>query len=129
MKDIKITEAEWPIMEKLWQGPTATAAAIVKEVTGGRQISMRTVKTLLRRLVAKGAVGYEVDPRDSRVYHYKALLRREEVLARKNEFFLDQLYGSSVSEMLSHFIKNSNLSREEIEGLKAVLAGKEKENG
>ncbi len=129
MSEKKITEAEWPIMEKLWQTPTATAAEIVEEVTQSRPVAMRTVKTLLRRLVAKDAVGYEVDPRDSRVYHYKALMTREEALARKNVNFLDQLYGSSVSEMLSHFIKTSDLSREEIEDLKAVLARKEQENG
>ncbi len=129
MSEKKITEAEWPIMEKLWQSPTATAAEIVEEVTGGRRISMRTVKTLLRRLIAKGAAGYEIDPRDSRVYHYRALVTREEALARKNKNFLGQLYGDSVSEMLSHFIQNTDLSQEEIEGLKAILARKEKENG
>jgi BlaI family penicillinase repressor len=125
---INITEAEWPIMEKLWSVPTATAAEIVDAVTQLRQVSMRTVKTLLRRLIAKGAVGYELDPRDARVYHYQALLRREDVVARKNEFFLDQLYGNSVSDMLAHFIKSSDLSRGEIEALKAVLAQKEREN-
>ncbi len=129
MSERRITEAEWPIMEKLWKNATATAAEIVEEVTRNRPVAMRTVKTLLRRLVAKDAVGYEVDPRDSRVYHYRALVTREEALARKNVNFLDQLYGSSVSEMLSHFIQTSDLSREEIEDLKAVLARKEQENG
>lgn len=125
---INISEAEWPIMEKLWSVPTATAAQIVDAVTRVRQISMRTVKTLLRRLIAKGAVGYELDPRDARVYHYLALLRREEVVERKNKSFLEQLYGNSVSGMLAHFIKNSDLTQVEIAALKEILARKEKEN-
>ena len=122
---VNITEAEWPIMEKLWSVPTATAAEIVDQVTSARPVAMRTVKTLLRRLLAKGAVGYEVDGRDLRVYHYRALLSREEVVARQNEFFLGKIYGGSVSGMLSHFLENSELSPEEIENLKAILARKE----
>ncbi len=122
---VNITEAEWPIMEKLWSVPTATAAEIVDKVTSARPVAMRTVKTLLRRLLAKGAVGYEVDGRDLRVYHYRALLSREEVVARQNEFFLGKIYGGSVSGMLSHFLENSELSPEEIENLKAILARKE----
>lgn len=125
---INITEAEWPLMEALWSRPTATAAEIVDAVTNVRNVAMRTVKTLLRRLVAKGAVAYAIDGHDSRIYHYRALLTRDEVVARKNEFFLEQLYGNSVSEMLSHFIKTSDLRADEIEKLQAALAQKEREH-
>ncbi|UQZ89996.1 CopY/TcrY family copper transport repressor [Deltaproteobacteria bacterium Smac51] len=126
---INITEAEWPIMEVLWLRPTATAAEIVEQVTSSRQVSMRTVKTLIRRLIAKDAVAFEVDAHDSRIYHYRALVLRPEVMEGKNKSFLGQLYGNSVSEMLSHFITNSDLKKEEIEHLQAILKQKEIENG
>ncbi len=84
--NFNITEAEWPIMKVLWLRPTATAAEIVAEVTGERAVAMRTIKTLIRRLVAKNAVGFEVDEHDSRLYHYRALVSKEEAMEEKNEF-------------------------------------------
>jgi hypothetical protein len=46
-----ITEAEWPIMSLLWKKGTATSAEIVQEIQRGRDVSMRTVKALINRLV------------------------------------------------------------------------------
>lgn len=127
MNGNRITGAEWPIMEALWNGGTQTAAEIVAAVTARTGTSMRTVKTLLRRLVAKGAVGYTVDAADARVYHYTARVRREDCAAVRTEAVLDTVFAQDAGEMLLHFVRDTRLSRAEIERLEALLAEKREE--
>ena len=123
-KSPDITEAEWPIMKVLWERDSATASEIVEEVTRERPVSMRTVKTLIRRLVAKDMIAFTVDERDSRVYHYRARLSREEGLARKNQTLLNLVYDNNPGELLAHFVKNANLDKKEIAELQALLRRK-----
>lgn len=123
----RITGAEWPLMEALWNSGTLTAAEIVASVTARTGTSMRTVKTLLRRLVAKGAVSYTVDAADARVYHYTAAVRREDCAAARTEALLGTVFSHDAGEMLLHFVRDTRLSRTEIERLEALLAKKREE--
>lgn len=123
-KTNNITEAEWPIMRVLWERGSATAAEIVDAVTRERDVSMRTVKTLLRRLVAKKAVAYAIDSDDSRIYHYRPLLEKNAAIREKNESFLSQVYQNKIGDLLTHFVKNEDLSREEMIALQDILREK-----
>ena len=51
----RISEAEHAVMEALWEKSPLTAAEVCDAVCDERGWSMPTVKTLLSRLVAKGA--------------------------------------------------------------------------
>lgn len=122
-----ITDAEWPIMQTLWQNDSATAAEIVSEVTKQRGTSMRTVKTLIRRLIEKGAVGYDVDERDSRIYHYHAMLDRDTVVKEKSNNLLKMVYGNEPSSLLVHFMRDCKLTSNEINMLEQILEAKKDE--
>lgn len=58
-REAKITDAELEVMEVLWQGEDLTLAQVKEGVTARKGWSGDTVKTLLRRLLEKGAVGQE----------------------------------------------------------------------
>ena len=122
-----ITESEWPIMRVLWERGSATAAEIVTVVTGERDVAMRTVKTLLRRLVAKEAVAYAIDPVDSRIYHYRPLIRKEAAVREKSDGFLAQIYQNRVGDLLAHFVEDSGLTEEELSALGDIVQKKLKE--
>ena len=122
----KITEAEWPIMKFLWERKTATAAQIVEHISKTRDVSMRTIKTLLRRLLAKEMVGFTVDPRDSRIYHYTPLVGERESLHEKSRSMLKLLSGGDACELLAHFVENVHLRPGEIDRLRALLEEKSK---
>ncbi len=124
-----ITEAEWPIMRVLWENGSATAAEIVDAVTGERDIAMRTVKTLLRRLVAKHAVAYAIDPDDSRIYHYRAVIKKDEAIQTKNRNFLANFYQNNVGELLGYFVGETALSDEQITELQQLLDSKKRKRG
>lgn len=124
MKDPMVTEAEWPIMEVLWNKETATAAEIVEQVSPVRGTSMRTIKTLLRRLVAKNLVNYTIDPADARVYHYRAAVKRRQCEQQRNSLLLATVYQGDVNQLLVRFISDSRLTRAELEALEMLLQQK-----
>lgn len=123
-KKPRITEAEWPIMEFLWDRESATASQIVDHIAQSRDVSMRTVKALVRRLIDKKMVSFTVDARDSRVYHYRAVVSREQGVDDKNQSILNLVYGGKAGELLTHFVGNAELQEEEIDGLLSLLAKK-----
>lgn len=112
-------------MEVLWRQGSATASEIVDEVTARREVAMRTVKTLIRRLIAKKLVGFTVDEHDSRIYHYQPLITREAGVADKNQSLLDMVYNNDVGELLANFVRGSELTGQEIENLRRILAEKQ----
>jgi predicted transcriptional regulator len=119
-----ITESEWPIMRVLWDKGTATASEIVETVMGERDVSMRTIKTLLRRLIAKRAVAFDVDADDLRVYHYRPLIPRDAAVRQKSDNFLTQIYQNNIGDLLAHFVKSDDISEDEIRKLQELLKAK-----
>lgn len=117
-----ITDAEWLIMRVLWEEETATASHITATLSREREVSPQTVKTLIRRLVDKGLVAYTVDAEDSRVYHYRPTIGKDEAVRRKSEAFVHQVYQSDVGGFLAHFVENGGLSKSELERLRQLVA-------
>ena len=120
----RITEAEWPIMEFLWERESATAAHIVERVSQTRTGSVRTIKALIHRLVRKNMVAFTVDDRDSRVYHYRALVGREDGVREKNQTILNMVYAGKVGDLLTHFVDEAGLDAGEIDDLLSRLEKK-----
>ena len=57
----QISDAEWEVMKAVWDAQPVPASDVVDRLAAERGWAPRTVKTMLNRLVAKGALGYEVD--------------------------------------------------------------------
>lgn len=124
-KKQNITDTEWPIMEALWEAETATAADIIKSVNAKRSVTEKTVKSLIRRLIAKDMVSYTVDPNDSRIYHYRALVDQESCLEEKSDSMVNLFYGGQLSQMFEHFVKRMN--PDEIGRVEELLARKKRQ--
>ncbi|HBU11688.1 MAG TPA: CopY/TcrY family copper transport repressor [Clostridiales bacterium] len=126
--EYNISEAEWEVMRTLWEcGEPMTSAEIVARVEDLRGRSPRTIKTLLQRLVAKGFVTFTIDAADSRVYHYSAAVSEDICVKRENHDFVSLYYKGDVAGMLARFIGDSELSRDQIEALTALLAEKKED--
>jgi hypothetical protein len=57
----QISNAEWEVMEVVWALGPSTPAEIIDRVATGREWNHRTVRTLLSRLIDKGALRREED--------------------------------------------------------------------
>ncbi|BBC72472.1 CopY family transcriptional repressor [Altererythrobacter sp. B11] len=114
----RISEAEHAVMEALWQRSPQTAAEVCEAVCAERGWSMPTVKTLLSRLVAKGAVDTEPD---GRRFLYSPLLAREAYLGGESRRLVDRLFGGRAAPLFAFLAENEALSDEDIREIEDLL--------
>ena len=124
-REISLTQAEWDVMERLWEEGPLTGREVVRRMGERRGWSRSTTLTLLGRLEAKGAVGGAPEEKGPRLY--RPLLRREEAALGETRDFLDRVYQGSLSLMVSALTREQVLSREELDELYALLKGLEEE--
>jgi BlaI family transcriptional regulator, penicillinase repressor len=123
---MRITDAERELMEILWRrGPTG-GEELVEQATAAQGWSPKTVRTLVDRLIQKGAVESR---RDGKVAIYGALVERETYLRTESQDFLDRLFGGRLTPLVSHFTEQDALTPDELEKLNVLLAKLERKNG
>ncbi|HEX6962261.1 MAG TPA: BlaI/MecI/CopY family transcriptional regulator [Lacipirellula sp.] len=113
-----LSPAEWQVMKVLWDGGPAAARDVIARLPKEAAWSPKTVKTLLSRLVAKGAVDYE---QIGNSYLYRAAAPRDQMTRREIRGVVSRVVSEAVSPVLAHFIEETDLSEEEIKRLKQLL--------
>ncbi|HVX03908.1 MAG TPA: BlaI/MecI/CopY family transcriptional regulator [Rhodanobacteraceae bacterium] len=113
-----ISEAESQVMELLWksapQGSEELAAAL-QPATAWHE---NTVRTLLNRLIRKGAVRAE---RQGRRYLYSPVLTRERWQAHESRSLLDRVFGGKIAPLLVHFSRNEKLTAKDVAELRKLV--------
>ena len=122
-KTIRITEAEWEVMAVVWDRTPVAASTVAEVLHHRKQWTLATVRTLLRRLVNKGALQQQAE---GRRYIYTALISMAECARQESDSFLDRVLGRAPSEAILHLVKRADLSREDIRELRRILNTKEK---
>ncbi len=114
----RISDAEHAVMEVLWEEAPLAAADVAERVDPERGWSVRTVKTLLSRLLAKGALVHE---EEGRRYLYRPAIAREDFVERESEKLLDRMFGGRVTPLVAHLAERNRLSAEDIAEIEALL--------
>lgn len=115
----QITDSEWIVMKVLWEESPLLSRDIVKRVGEKSTWNNKTIETLLRRLVDKGAVGFSLI--NSKVREYFPLVSHEECEKVESETFLKKVYDGSVSMLMAGLLKHQKVSQEELEKLKKLI--------
>ena len=118
MKVPRISEAEWRVMKILWAKSPRTANEVVDELSAAIRWSDKTIKTLINRLMKKGALGFK---RQGRMYLYHPRVAEVDCARAEGRSFLKRVYGGALTPMLAAFLEEHRLSRSEIEELKRIL--------
>jgi BlaI family transcriptional regulator, penicillinase repressor len=115
----RISETEWEIMRIVWAKAPVTAADIISELTKADPTwHPVTAKTLLNRLVRKGALGYE---QQGRAYLYKPLVDEQSCVSAVSSSFLDRVFGGSLTSMVAYFVENRKLSPKQAKDLRKAM--------
>jgi BlaI family penicillinase repressor len=117
-RTLQISDAEWAVMEQIWAVGACTAADVIRELRTTRDWNHSTIRTLLARLVEKGALAYDVD--GSR-YIYKAAVSRQRCVRHEGRSLLEKAFGGDVAALLAHFVAESSLDRDQVEQLRQLL--------
>ena len=110
-------------MKVCWNRSPINAQDIIEALAPPASRHPKTVKTLLNRLVKKGALGFK---KDGRAYLYEPLVAEQDCVTAESTSFLERVFGGSLQPMLAHFVENRKLSPAEIAELKRLI--KQKEN-
>jgi len=113
-----ISEAEWAVMELLWDKSPQTSAVLCEALGKTRQWKRATVMTLLSRLIAKGVIATEGT---GRPWSYASAVPRERCIAQETRGFLDRLFNGALLPMVAHCLEHQKLSPKELSDLRALL--------
>jgi BlaI family penicillinase repressor len=114
----RISDAEWEVIRTVWQKPGISAQEVIAELEPTKDWSPATIKTLLNRLLRKGALRFE---KSGKAYCYHALVTEEECRRVESDSFLSRVFDGALSPMLAHFIRSRSLSKEELAELEAIV--------
>lgn len=117
-----ISDAEWEVMEVLWAEAPLTSREVVERLAGVTDWSPKTIKTLLGRLVHKGALTYE---EQGNRYLYSPAVARKDAIRAEGRSFVERVFGGDAALALLHFARQVDLPAEEVEELRRLLEGRE----
>lgn len=122
----QISEAEFEVMKVVWEYAPINTNEITEKLTKTTAWSPKTIQTLIKRLVNKGALSYE---KQSRVFVYTPLVKKGEYIGQESSSFLKRYYDGDITAMLSAYIENDKLSETELDTLRALLSRDSKKRG
>ena len=126
MKIPAITDAEAQVMETLWRKSPQSTEDIAAALAERQNWQMATIKTLLNRLLNKGAIGAE---KEGRRYLYSAVLRRAEWQRTQSADLVDRVFGGSVAPLVAHFSQHRKLTESDVAALKTIIAAYQSDKG
>lgn len=111
---MRLTDAEWDVLEVLWSSERFTLGEITAAL---QKWSKNTVYTYLTRMETKGLVAIDRTlPKP-----YSAAVLREDCARKERNELLNKVYGGAAGELIAAFIKDTAISQEEVERLKKML--------
>lgn len=106
-------------MEILWDSSPQTASEVTKALRPTMNWAENTVRTLLTRLVEKGALQVNENEGGTRIF--LPAVKREACVRAESESFLERIFGGAAKPLLVHFAQNSKLTADEVRELKKIL--------
>ncbi|MBX9614328.1 MAG: BlaI/MecI/CopY family transcriptional regulator [Brevundimonas sp.] len=116
---MRISSAESLIMEALWRDSPLSAEQVMAQVSEDQGWTPATVKSLLNRLLTKGAVAAEAQ---GRRYLYRPLIARNDYVHTESRGLIDRLFDGRLAPMVAHFSQRETLSPEDVAELKRLIA-------
>lgn len=105
-------------MEALWEENPISAERVIERLADSESWQAATVKTLLNRLLNKGAIAANAEHRR---FLYRPLLSRQDYVSSESRALLDRLFDGKVAPLVSHFAEQRKLSKRDLKELRRLL--------
>jgi BlaI family penicillinase repressor len=123
MPERQCTEAEWKIMELLWDRAPRPMSEITKELEPATGWSRHTVITLLKRMQEKRTVAVD---ESGDVKMYSPLISREEASRMQTKKLLNRVFSGKASLLINHLVDSGEITLKEMDELMDMLHKSEK---
>ncbi len=118
---MQLSDAEWFVMNFIWDSEPTDASDVIDALGTPHDWSDATVKTMLHRLVKKGALATE---QVGKKYRYRAAVRRSECVRCASRSFLNRVFNGNAVPALLHLVNTSKLTADELDQLRDLLDSK-----
>ena len=118
MGEIHLSDAEWEIMNCLWNKPNQKISEIVIALSEKKVWDKHTVITLLNRMEKKGAVSFE---RNGRAKEYYPLISQKETVKQETEQFFERVCQGSLRLLVYSFLSSKAVKKEDLDELYRML--------
>lgn len=123
---IELSKAEFEVLDAVWVSYPVNATQIIERLSSDKQWHEKTIKTLLGRLVKKGALSFE---KEGRQYLYSPCIERADYTLKESQNFIERFFSGRIAPLVSGFAKSEQLSQQDINELKKIIADWEKKQG
>jgi BlaI family transcriptional regulator, penicillinase repressor len=120
---VELTEAEWSVIKAVWENEPCTAPAIQDRLFGPTRWTYSTVRTLMDRMVAKGALKAH---KEGKLTIYQSAVTRAQ--AQRGELFyaLKHAFNGALTPMVQCLLEYNKLDAGELEKLELLIKSKKK---
>jgi len=119
-----VSPAEWEVMETIWKHGSRAARDVFASLQTEKTWDIKTVRTLLARLVEKGALEYD---QIGNSYLYRAAYTREQLICGEVREVAKRSLDGSISGLFAAFLQEEQLTPEELEKMQKLLNSARKE--
>lgn len=117
-KDVTLSGAQFQVMQILWRLERATVADILQAWPDSKSPAHTTVATVLSRLEKRGVLRSQ---RQGRERLYQPLIQESEVKRSMVSKMVGTLFAGDPYELLTHLVKESDVSPEDLEAARRLL--------
>ncbi len=121
---VQCTEAEWKIMEVLWENAPRTMAEITKALEPATGWTRHTVITLLKRMRDKGSV---VVDESGDVKRYTPRISRGEATSDQTRRFLSRVFSGKATLLINSLVDSGEISVDEMREMVDLMQSEDKE--
>ena len=114
----KLTEREWTVLEALWALDGGELGAVTEQLHPETGWNRNTVLTYLTRMEKKGLVTID---KTAAPHVYRAAYSRESCQAAARHRFLRRVYRGAAGDLVTAFLKEEPISKEERDRLRDLL--------
>ena len=125
-KPIELTEAEWTIIKAAWTNEPCSAPAIQEKLLKQTGWAYSTVRTLMDRMVGKGLLHATKSGKNTL---YRTAVTREQAQRGELLYALKHAFNGALTPMVQCLLDTNEVSREELDQLKQLIATHEKTAG
>ncbi len=123
---MKLTQAEWQIMNALWEKHPATARQIMGRLPKGVKWAYTTVKTMLSRLEEKKAVG---EHKHANTSIYEPLVSQHKARLSAFRLLLDQSFEGAMGPLMHFLMQEQELNTRQKKELIEILRNESEKTG
>lgn len=120
----KLADAEWEIMDALWDiGRAATVREVREHLYPHGEKAYTTVQTTMNILVEKGFLKRE---KIGMVNFYSTTLSRKQAAQNETQTLVSRIFDGSFGALAAHLINSGKLSEADLREIKKLIEEREK---